>query len=542
MKKKHACLFVAFFLSVIFMAPVVQAVYELKKNNAVQSFDILTDAVVTPFNRATRLHGLAVKQSAYADSLCSEIPGLSDTSVDNSHVLQMIDDAQLLCSEMKKTFCTINRHISIDSTSNTVKSIDSFSQLLSRLQQAASARVFPADTGLNGLKFIAAGFVKDFVQPGVFDASLLTIRNLRYIFWNDKYLRPFEKEMENNSIFANTLRPCMQYSYYVLFNDPGEKGIVGKNGWLFYKPDVDFLVKPYVLDKRSITVDPNDKPVSDNPILAIKTFKKQLQDAGVDLLVVIIPGKPCIYPDLVTSYLKPADAGSITHSGRMIEDLNREGIETVDLFKPFSAQRAIDGQAGDSMYMRKDTHWKARAVMLAAHLVAERIKNYPWYCRGKTEYGLDTVDVDRMGDVAVMTTLQSFKIHDLSLSFATEKVRCYRVNRIMRDSLGNETGRVPYKDDFHSSQILLLGDSFSRIFQTDEPRSAGWIAHIAYELSQPIASIVNDGGASTLVRQSLAHRINLLKGKKLVVWEIVERDFRFGSEGWKDVPLQVTKN
>ena len=112
----------------------------------------------------------------------------------------------------------------------------------------------------------------------------------------------------------------------------------------------------------------------------------------------------------------------------------------------------------------------------------------------------------------------------------------------MRDSLGSETGRVPYKDDFHSSQILLLGDSFSRIFQTDEPRCAGWIAHIAYELSQPIASIVNDGGASTLVRQSLAHRANLLKGKKLVVWEIVERDFRFGSEGWKDVPLQVTKN
>ena len=98
---------------------------------------------------------------------------------------------------------------------------------------------------------------------------------------------------------------------------------------------------------------------------------------------------------------------------------------------------------------------------------------------------------------------------------------------------------MPYKDDFHSSQILLLGDSFSRIYQTNEPRSAGWISHIAFELSQPLASIVNDGGASTLVRQSLARRAGLLKGKKLVVWEIVERDFRFGAEGWKDVPIQA---
>ena len=52
-----------------------------------------------------------------------------------------------------------------------------------------------------------------------------------------------------------------------------------------------------------------------------------------------------------------------------------------------------------------------------------------------------------------------------------------------------------------------------------------------------VASMVNDGGASTLARRSLARRANLLTGKKLVVWEIVERDFRFGEDGWKDVAL-----
>jgi len=84
---------------------------------------------------------------------------------------------------------------------------------------------------------------------------------------------------------------------------------------------------------------------------------------------------------------------------------------------------------------------------------------------------------------------------------------------------------------------LILGDSFSRIYQTDAPRSAGFISHLAKELNTPLSSIVSDGGASTLVRETLARRSGVLKGKKLVIWEFVERDLRFGAEGWKRISL-----
>jgi hypothetical protein len=174
--------------------------------------------------------------------------------------------------------------------------------------------------------------------------------------------------------------------------------------------------------------------------------------------------------------------------------------------------------------------------------VAQRIKDYPWYRQGESEFAVDSIFVDRTGDVAVMTTLPLDKMRARSVSFAPEKTKCYQVYRVVHDEAGNQTGRTLYKDDFKNSPILLLGDSFSRIYQTDEPRGAGWIAHLALELSQPIASVVNDGGASTLVRYSLARRPNLLKGKKLVVWEIVERDFRYGDEGWKDVPLAAKQD
>ena len=69
------------------------------------------------------------------------------------------------------------------------------------------------------------------------------------------------------------------------------------------------------------------------------------------------------------------------------------------------------------------------------------------------------------------------------------------------------------------------------------PGSAGFIAHLALSLGSPVDYIVSDGGASTDVRQRLSTNPEILAGKKVVIWQFVERDIRLGSEGWKDVPL-----
>ncbi len=53
---------------------------------------------------------------------------------------------------------------------------------------------------------------------------------------------------------------------------------------------------------------------------------------------------------------------------------------------------------------------------------------------------------------------------------------------------------TPYRDR-PESEVLILGDSFLRIYEQDEPGAAGFIAHLARELGQPLTSIVNDGGA-----------------------------------------------
>jgi hypothetical protein len=541
--KKVSIIYVVSFLLLIFAVPVSQVVYEAKKGQRIQCLDLFEDTFITPVKRIERMHRLLLSVAQRLDSTAAELAlsPAGSTRWDSQRAQALIDEAMVDAAELHKTAATYNRHVLVNPESKSLKEIAAYTRSLDTLLTATRSGVRDeAAAILASVKQATARLSRTYRAPVGLDASMLVLQNLPVIFWKATYLRPFEKELENTSIYTIASRPLMFFIRYALFNDLGEKGVLGKNSWFFYKQDVDYLIRPYVRDKRAIVVDPNDKVVSDNPIQAAVTFKKQLSEFGVDLLVVIIPTKPSIYPEMLAP---GADAQSVCIRGnslRAIADLRAAGVEAVDLFAPFLAEKKNDARAGDSMYLSKDTHWRSRGARTAARVVADRIKQYPWYQAGAVEYILDSLSVDRVGDVGTMTTLPSVTVRELALNFPVEKTLCYQVFQVERDENGTETGRRLYKDDFRDAQVLLLGDSYSRIYQTDQPRSAGWISHIAFELRQPIASLVSDGGASTLVRQSLARKPRLLKGKKLVVWEVVERDLRYGGEGWKDVALSMT--
>ncbi len=97
------------------------------------------------------------------------------------------------------------------------------------------------------------------------------------------------------------------------------------------------------------------------------------------------------------------------------------------------------------------------------------------------------VTVRRHGDLVEM-----LRVPQIERTLEPESVACRQV-------VQSDTG-TPYRDATES-EVLILGDSFLRIYEQDEPGAAGFIAQVARELGQPLTSIVNDGGASTLVRQ-----------------------------------------
>jgi hypothetical protein len=313
-------------------------------------------------------------------------------------------------------------------------------------------------------------------------------------------LRAYERGLEDSSVWAKAVRPYVQSIWFRLLGDAGEKAVVGRAGWLFYKPDLRYLVEP-----------PGEAAG------AIIGFRDQLARLGIRLLVLPVPGKPAVYPEMLPWRIHNGPVRS--HTLDLIGKLRRSGVEVVDLFGLFGQLR----KGGETLYLLRDTHWSGTAARKSAEVVARRVRELGWIEPGDVDYATRALAVKRQSDIARM-----IRVAGIEGAYPPEVVRCEQVIR-------PATGEL-YRDD-PDSPVLILGDSFLRMYQTDAPHAAGFIAHLARELKRPVTSVVNDGGASTLVRQELSRRPQLLRGKRVVIWEFVERDISYGAEGWQPVPL-----
>jgi hypothetical protein len=353
----------------------------------------------------------------------------------------------------------------------------------------------------------------------------------------EEHLRSFEADLEEYSFFEENLRPVFMLVHYFAVRDMGAKALPGKDGWYFFHPGVKYLTEPYFRDLPKANVQASGAGVSEkkeeagegDPIEVIVDFVDQMKARGIRVLVVPVPGKASIYPDKLTSRANPGDR-VYANTLRFIEELSGKGIEVVSLHDKLAAARPEADRKNQSLYMATDTHWTGAGIRLVAREIAERIKEEPWYPEQAKagRFVRERIDLGRRGDIPEMTQIP-LQEH----LFKTERVVC--------DQVFDAESHAMYEDD-PGSPILLLGDSFSRVFQTDDPESAGLIANLAYELQMPLASIVNDGGASTLVRQQLSRKAEILEGKRLIIWEFVERDIRFGMKGWQQISYAPEKD
>lgn len=344
-------------------------------------------------------------------------------------------------------------------------------------------------------------------------------------------LHRWDENAKDRSLFAKWLRPRTLQLRYDVLGEMNPKAVKGEGDWLFYNQDVDYLLHPPYTDDRFYdgtfdTLLAGKRVNLRDPRVAMQDFKDRLEARGIQLLIIPIPGKPSIYPEkLVAGFQGEPRSPSLA----LLEDLKARGFHVVDLHTPLLKAKAAG--VGE-LYLRRDTHWSPAGMEVAADAVAEAIRALgvlPAEGAGDTavRYRAEDKEVERWGDIAEMT-----KVPERKSVWSVEKVKARPVTDLM-------TGK-PYADDV-KSPVLWLGDSYSRIYQTDEPKAAGIIAHVAKRLNRPLASVVNDGGASTVVRQQLIRKGELLQDKRLVVWTFVERDLRFGSKGWQieDLPEAI---
>jgi len=328
-------------------------------------------------------------------------------------------------------------------------------------------------------------------------------------------LRMFENDLEKSCRLAEKFRPSVQYVQFLLLRDTGDKALIGRSGWFFYKPAVQYLIEPLPADLGYGRAD---------VLSAIISFRDQLAQRGIKLLVVPAPNKASVYPEMLTRRAEGLEQPVNPRTIEIISALRESGVEIVDLFSLFAeARKSLSPGDNTKYYLAQDSHWSPEGMRLATQAVARRILDLGWAEKGKVKHHLKPATIEKYGDV-----LKMIRVSHIESSFEPETINCTQV-------VNADTGQL-YHDD-PNSQVLVIGDSFLRIYSRDEPGSGGFIEHLTCKLGFPLSLIVNDGGASTLVRQELSRKPALLRNKKLVVWEFVERDIRFGTEGWQQVQL-----
>ncbi|WP_290746662.1 alginate O-acetyltransferase AlgX-related protein [Fibrobacter sp. UBA4309] len=532
--KKSYFAFVVVFAVLLLLPFTVQTVADLRGEKRFVSLDIFKDVVYTPFVRESKMTAGAMRLDSAWRAARESIAGGTETADALEPVIGALSDLEAVA-------LTVNAYAQLDTAEACYRLLKQADTLLASLEDEPE-NFKAADSTL---KAVVAEF-------GHFSLVRAFLAVKHYGVWTSRYLRAFEKKVEDENALVLAVRPRYQLAVWNIFNDPGEKVVLGAGGgrWLFYRQDVEFLVQPSPLDIRSAKLD--------NPVKAIEKFRDQLKAKGVELLVVITPGKPSIYPERLTGSAQFLNGTTAAGHGKAILDsLARLGLNTVDLYTPLLAAKADDAKLGP-LYLNDDTHWTPRGAELAAGVIAGKVREMA--DAGVVDIGEESMTyvasdsvADRMGDIGEMSGLNKFNVfkvqrvtgHVVSQQEVTERAQTPDSSETPVDSLADsvavqetvayDTVRTPFKDDFRKAKILILGDSFSRIYQTDSPVNAGWIAHFAKDMGRPVASIVSDGGASTLVREKLARKAGVLKGKKLLIWEFVERDLRFGAEGWKEV-------
>ena len=297
----------------------------------------------------------------------------------------------------------------------------------------------------------------------------------------------------------------------------GSKALAGSDGFLFFRNSI-----AYVLG-GDLARQSGDR----NPIPVIVEWKKLLAKHGVDFLFVPIPTKEEIFPD--KTGVAPGDAALAPFAGKVVNpferkfllDLADQGVETVDLLPAFLAERTSGTHPREPLYQAQDTHWTARGLELTAKIVAERITHFPWY---------KALAAHR---AAYKTKKESFTRHgDLYARLPEGERTRYAPETLVGHQVVNPDGTL-YEDD-PDSPIVILGDSFTGVYELMDCEHAGVSAHIAKQIGYPVDLLMSYGGGPNVREKLLRRGEDKLASKKLVIWMMTARDLFDHAEGWQN--------
>jgi len=339
----------------------------------------------------------------------------------------------------------------------------------------------------------------------------------------DKY----EKDLKAESFLTQFVLPPAQ-ELLVYAGSGNEKGYVGRQGWMFYRPGIDYCTGPGFLSPRQMTRRADSgaqwRPAPQpDPRAAILQFHRQLARRNIRLVLMPTPDKATIHPEKFSLRYEGQRAGVCNSSYRQfLGELEAEGVLVCDVTGTLAQYR---DRSGNSVYLATDTHWRPEATELAAaelvRLIEEKIALGATAVDGDWRQG--TKEVKNFGDIAMMLKLRQ------NQSVLGEEVVTIR-------PVTNAAGE-PWRPE-PAAAVLLLGDSFANIYSLEMMNwghAAGLAEQLSFALNRPVDTILrNDDGAYAtreMLSRELARGEDRLAGKKVVIWQFAARELAVGD--WK---------
>jgi alginate O-acetyltransferase complex protein AlgJ len=338
-------------------------------------------------------------------------------------------------------------------------------------------------------------------------------------------LKAVEEQLESESVVSEWLLPRVQSILTGQLGVGNEQAYLGADGWLFYRPDVDYVTGPPFLDPVTIRRRALAAAVQADPVKAITAFRDQLAAHGIELIAVPIPMKPGVEAARLSGRV---DANLLLQNPSFSEFKARIETAGIRLFDPATALAERKAAAGNApQFLQTDTHWRPEAM----EFVAEKLAAFIQSPGATSEASLQVAarEVAGMGDIARM-----LKLPETQEIYRPETVTIHEV----------VSGDAPWRSS-KTADILLLGDSFSNIFSLGAlgwGESAGFAEHLSRALGgRPLDTILrnSDGAFATreMLSRELARGHDRLAGKKLVIWQFAARELAFGD--WKMLEMKL---
>jgi alginate O-acetyltransferase complex protein AlgJ len=342
-------------------------------------------------------------------------------------------------------------------------------------------------------------------------------------------LSGFERSLEADSLLGRLLRPPAQMVMTGWLGVGNERVYRGRAGWLFYRPDVEYITGRGFLDqaqlRRRVAAAPEwTAPPQPDPREAIARFRRDLETRGITLIVMPTPLKPGVHPEMLAGRYEDTTGALQNPSYRaFVDDLRRDGALVFDASEALAAARRDGPQ-----YLMTDTHWRPETMEGVAELLGSFIAVHARLpVTADPGYRLERPEVRNSGDVVRMLDLPA----DSPL-FPSEAVWLRRV--LQPDG-------SPWRSS-RDADVFVLGDSFSNIYALESMgwgTSAGFAEQLSYTLRRPIDRLVQNDEGAFATRAMLLRDPDRLNGKRVVIYQFAARELAFGD--WKVIPLPAPR-